>query len=90
MQDSALWHLGEASSLSEVVVRMVRYGKTGSLGLFTKKHGSAGLKQISIIRPSYFRHRNYFITDPAHFVGIFVMKIVQSVSVALGAFIWQL
>jgi len=90
LQDSALWHLGEASSLGEVVVRMVRYGKTGSLGLFTKKHGLSGLKQISIIRPSFFKHRNYFITDPAHFVGIFVMKIVQSVSVALGAFIRQL
>ena len=90
LQESALWHLGEASSLGEVVVRMVRYGKTGSLGLFTKKHGLVGLKQISIIRPSYFRHRNYFITDPAHFVGIFVMKTVQSVSVALGAFIRQL
>ena len=90
LQVSALWHLGEASSLGEVVVRMVRYGKTGSLGLFTKKHGLSGLKQISIIRPSFFKHRNYFITDPAHFVGIFVMKIVQSVSVALGAFIRQL
>lgn len=90
LQDSALWHLGEASSLGDVVVRMVRYGKTGSLGLFTKKHGLSGLKQISIIRPSFFKHRNYFITDPAHFVGIFVMKIVQSVSVALGAFIRQL
>ncbi len=87
LQDSALWHLGEASSLSEMVVRMVRYGKTGSLGLFTKKHGLGGLKQISIIRPSYFRHRNYFVTDPLHFVGIFVMKIVQTFSVALGAFV---
>jgi glycosyltransferase involved in cell wall biosynthesis len=85
LQDSALWHLGEASSLGEVVVRMVRYGKTGSLGLFTKKHGVSGLKQISIIRPSFFRHRNYFVTDPLHYVGIFIMKIVQTFSVALGA-----
>ncbi len=81
-----LWHLGEASSLGEIVIRMVRYGKTGSLGLFTKKHGLGGLKQISIIRPSYFRHRNYFVSDPLHYVGIFVMKIVQTFSVALGAF----
>ncbi len=87
LQKSALWHLGEASSLSEVVIRMVKYGKTGSLGLFTKKHGLGGLKQISIIRPSYFRHRNYLFTDPLHYIGIFVMKIIQSVSVALGAFI---
>lgn len=86
LQDSALWHLGEASSLGEVVVRMVRYGKTGSLGSFTKKHGLNGLKQISIIRPSFFRHRNYFVTDPLHYVGIFIMKIVQTFSVALGAF----
>lgn len=86
LQDSALWHLGEASSLAEMVIRMVRYGKTGSLGLFTKKHGLGGLKQISIIRPSYFRHRNYFVSDPLHYVGIFVMKIVQTFSVALGAF----
>ncbi len=85
LQDSALWHLGEASSLGEVVVRMVRYGKTGSLGLFTKKHGVSGLKQISIIRPSFFRHRNYFVTDPLHYVGIFIMKMVQTFSVALGA-----
>ena len=85
LQDSALWHLGEASSLSEVVVRMVRYGKTGSLGLFTKKHGVSGLKQISIIRPSFFRHRNYLVTDPLHYVGIFIMKMVQTFSVALGA-----
>ena len=90
LQDSALWHLGEPSSLGEVVVRMVRYGKTGSLGLFTKKHGLGGLKQISIIRPSFFRHRNYFITDPLHYVGIFVMKIVQTFSVALGAFVRHL
>lgn len=90
LQDSALWHLGEASSLGEVIVRMVRYGKTGSLGLFTKKHGLGGLKQISIIRPSYFRHRNYFVTDPLHYVGIFVMKILQTFSVVLGAFVRHL
>jgi glycosyltransferase involved in cell wall biosynthesis len=85
LKDSALWHLGEASSLSNVVVRMVKYGKTGSLGLFTKKHGLSGLKQISIFRPSFFRHRNYFVSDPLHYIGIFVMKIVQTLAVALGA-----
>ena len=85
LQDSALWHLGEASSLREVVVRMVKYGKTGSLGLFAKKHGLSGLKQISIVRPSFIRHRNYFFSDPVHFVGILVMKIVQTVTVALSA-----
>jgi len=90
LQKSALWHLGEASSLSEVVVRMVKYGKTGSLGQFTKKHGSGGLKQISIIRPSYFRHRDLFFSDPLHFTGIFVMKLVQTCSVALGALISHL
>ena len=90
LQKSALWHLGEASSLGEVVIRMVKYGKTGSLGQFTKKHGSGGLKQISIIRPSYFRHRNYFVSDPLHFTGIFVMKLVQTCSVALGALISHL
>ena len=90
LQKSALWHLGEASSLSEVVIRMIKYGKTGSLGQFTKKHGSGGLKQISIIRPSYFRHRNLFISDPLHFTGIFVMKFVQSCSVAIGALICHL
>jgi glycosyltransferase involved in cell wall biosynthesis len=90
LQDSALWHLGEVSSLGEVVVRMVKYGKTGSLGLFTKKHGISGLKQISIVRPSYFRHRNYFITDPGHYIGLLVMKAVQTFSFAIGAFIRQL
>jgi glycosyltransferase involved in cell wall biosynthesis len=90
LQDSALWHLGEASSLGEVVVRMIKYGKTGSLGLFTKKHGLSGLKQISIVRPSYFRHRNYFLIDPLHFMGIFLLKIIQSFSVALGAFVKRL
>lgn len=85
LQDSALWHLGEPSSLREVVIRMIKYGKTGSLGLFTKKHGLGGLKQISIIRPSFFRHRNYFITDPTHYLGIFLLKIIQTISVALGA-----
>jgi glycosyltransferase involved in cell wall biosynthesis len=90
LQDSALWHLGEASSLGQIVIRMVRYGKTGSLGTFTKKHGSSGLKQISIFRPSFFRHRNYFVSDPLHYVGIFVMKFVQSASVALGALISHL
>jgi len=84
LQDSALWHLGEASSLREVVVRMVRYGKTGSLGLFTKKHGSLGLRQISIIRPAFIRHRNYFLTDPLHYVGLMFMKIVQASSFAFG------
>lgn len=86
LQDPALWHLGEASSLGEVVVRMVRYGKTGSLGLFAKKHGLSGLKQLSIVRPSFFRHRHYFVSDPLHYVGIIVMKIVQTFSFALGVF----
>ena len=88
--DSALWHLGEPSSLKEVVVRMIKYGKTGSLGLFTKKHGLSGLKQISIVRPSYFKHRNYFLVDPLHFIGIFVLKTIQTFSVAMGAFIRNL
>jgi glycosyltransferase involved in cell wall biosynthesis len=90
LQDSALWHLGEASSLGQVVTRMVRYGKTGSLGSFTKKHGSNGLKQISIFRPSFFRHSDYFVSDPLHFAGIFIMKIVQTASVVLGVLINQL
>ncbi len=88
--DAALWHLGEPSSLSEVVVRMIKYGKTGSLGLFTKKHGLSGLKQISIFRPSFFRHRDFLFKDPLHFIGILLLKIVQTVSVALGAFIRHL
>lgn len=86
LQDSALWHLGEASSLREVVIRMFKYGKTGSLGLFTKKHGLSGLRQISIFRPSYIKHRDYFFSDPLHFIGMLFMKIVQTVSIALGAF----
>jgi glycosyltransferase involved in cell wall biosynthesis len=90
LQDSALWHLGEASSLRAVVVRMVKYGKTGSLGMFTKKHGLSGLKQISIMRPSFFRHRHYFVTDPVHYIGILVMKVIQTISVALGALARQL
>ena len=90
LQKSALWHLGEATSLGEVVIRMVKYGKTGSLGQFTKKHGTGGLKQISVLRPSYFRHRNFFVSDPLHFIGIFVMKLVQTCSVALGALISHL
>lgn len=90
LKDSALRHLGEASSLGEVVVRMVKYGKTGSLGLFTKKHGLNGLKQISIVRPSFFRHRHYFVSDPSHYVGIMVIKVVQTFSVAFGALIRHL
>lgn len=90
LQDSALWHLREPSSLKEVVARMLRYGKTGSLGLFTKKHGLMGLKQISIIRPSFIRHRHYFFTDPLHYVGLLLMKIVQASSFALGALINRL
>ncbi len=86
LQDSALWHLGEASSLSEVVVRMFSYGRTGSLGLFTKKHGLSGLKQISLVRPSFFRHSDYFVTDPLHFLGMIFLKIIQTYSVAIGAF----
>lgn len=89
LKDSALRHLGEASSLGEVVVRMVKYGKTGSLGLFTKKHGLNGLKQISIVRP-FFRHRHYFVSDPSHYVGIMVIKVVQTFSVAFGALIRHL
>jgi glycosyltransferase involved in cell wall biosynthesis len=85
LQDSALWHLGEFSSLREVVVRMVRYGKTGSLGLFIKKHGSVGLRQISIVRPAFIRHRDYFLTDPLHYMGLMFMKIVQASSFAFGA-----
>jgi hypothetical protein len=69
---------------------MIKYGKTGSLGLFTKKHGLSGLKQISIVRPSFFKHRNFFLVDPLHFIGIFVLKIIQTFSVAMGAFIRHL
>jgi glycosyltransferase involved in cell wall biosynthesis len=87
LKTSALWHLGEASSLSEIVRRMVKYGKTGSLGLFTKKHGSSGLKQISIFRPSFFRHKGYFFVDPSHFIGILLMKGVQSCSFVFGILI---
>jgi len=90
LQDSALWHLGEPSSLKEVVVKMLRYGKTGSLGLFTKKHGLMGLRQISIIRPAFIRHRHYFLTDPLHYIGLLLVKIVQTFSVALGALIRHL
>jgi len=90
LQDSVLWHLGEPSSLKEVVARMVRYGKTGSLGLFTKKHGWRGLKQISIVRPSFIRHRHYFLTNPLHYIGLLLLKIVQTFSVVLGALIRHL
>jgi glycosyltransferase involved in cell wall biosynthesis len=84
LQDSVLWHLGESSSLKEVVVRMIRYGKTGSLGLFTAKHGSAGLKQISLLRPSYIRHRQYLVDDPLHYFGMLFFKTVQVFSFLLG------
>ncbi|MGD0644135.1 MAG: glycosyltransferase [Candidatus Bathyarchaeia archaeon] len=85
LKSSALWHLGEPSSLSEVVIRMVKYGKTGSLGLFTRKHGLAGFKQISIIRPSFIRHRDCFRDDTIHFLGLIILKVIQSCSVAIGA-----
>ncbi len=84
LMDSALWHLGEPSSLREVVIRMAKYGKTGSLGVFTKKHGIGGLKQISIVRPSFLKYRKYLIIDPLHYIGMLFLKIVQTVSFALG------
>jgi len=84
LQDAALWHLGEASSLREVVVRMIKYGKTGSLGLFTKKYGSMGLRQISILRPSFIRHRRNFLTDPQHYIGMLLLKLVQACSLMIG------
>jgi len=84
LQDSALWHLGEPSSLREVVTRMIKYGKTGSLGLFTKKHGWRGWKQISIVRPSFIKHRHYFLTDPLHYIGLLLLKLVQTYSFMLG------
>jgi glycosyltransferase involved in cell wall biosynthesis len=90
LEESALWHLGEASSLSQVVIRMIHYGKTGSLGAFTKKHGKNGWKQLSILRPSYFRHRDYFVKDPLHFVGLLVLKMFQTTSFALGMLILHL
>jgi len=84
LQDQALWHLGEPSSLKEFVARMVMYGKTGSLGLFTRKHGWRGLKQISIVRPSFIRHRSYFVTNPQHYTGLLFLKLVQTFSFMLG------
>ena len=85
LRDSSLWHLSEPASLKQVVSRMLKYGKTGSLGAFAEKHGSMGLRQIFIIRPSYIRHRRYFLSDPSHFIGLMFMKLVQMFSVALGA-----
>jgi len=84
LQDQVLWHLGEPSSLKEYVARMIRYGKTGSLGSFVRKHGWRGLRQISIVRPSFVRHRSYFLTDPRHYMGLLLLKLVQTLSFILG------
>ena len=55
-------HLGEPKTLLEVIRKHYYYGKT--IEFFLKKNPNKGIKQLSPIRPAYFKNWRMFFTHP--------------------------
>jgi glycosyltransferase involved in cell wall biosynthesis len=68
-------HLGEYKSITEIIKVNYYYGK--SARLFLRKNKLKGVKQISPIRKSFFKHYADFIKHPDLAVGFLVYQIVR-------------
>lgn len=74
-------HLGEPTSLAEVVRKHFYYG--GTIGRFLTKNKKSIL-QLSPIRFAYLRHLRVFITRPRLAIGLVIYQTVRYLAAVLG------
>ena len=77
-------HLGEPATLMEVLRKHYYYGK--SIKSFTDKNEERGMKQISVVRPSFLRGWREFYRHPDMAVGFFVYQASRYSASMLGVF----
>ncbi|MCW3985688.1 MAG: glycosyltransferase [Candidatus Bathyarchaeota archaeon] len=75
-------HLGEPSSLLDIIKKHYYYGKT--IGRFTTKNPKKGWKQIQPVRVAYFRNWEKFVQQPTLTMGFLLYQVTRYCSAALG------
>lgn len=78
-------HIGEPRSILDIAKKHYYYGTT--LKKFIKANPWRGLKQLSPLRPSYFRHRSEFLNSPSLTIGFAIYQIVRYSSAGFGYFV---
>lgn len=79
---AALQHHEGMISLRETMLKKHHYGKT--LSRYRKKHSGEAKQQLNLIRPAFIRNWRKLAKDPAHALGIFLMKSCEFGVVKLG------
>jgi uncharacterized membrane protein/glycosyltransferase involved in cell wall biosynthesis len=79
---SVEFHLGEAANLWAYATQSFYYGP--SVARYVLKHPRRGVKQLSPFRTSYLRHWRMLVSQPILTTGLFMLKLVQYMSAALG------
>lgn len=74
-------HEGKVS-LTARTKKKYYYGKT--VKTYIKKHENVSRKQINLFRSAYLRNWELLARDPAHAAGFLLMKVLESIAVALG------
>lgn len=82
MTKSTELHLGEPATLMEVLKKHYYYGK--SIKSFMEKNEDRGMKQISVIRPSFLRGWREFYRHPDMAVGFAVYQVSRYTASVLG------
>jgi len=77
-------HIGEPSTLTEIVRKQYYYGK--NMLRFIQSDSAIALKQISPVRLGYIRNWRHFLNDPALIPGFVLYQSVRYAASALGSF----
>lgn len=75
-------HLGEPKTLVEVAAKHYYYGQT--LPRFVDKNGRLGWRQLSPLRPAFFKNISKFIQSPLLAAGFFIYQFVRYAAGGLG------
>jgi glycosyltransferase involved in cell wall biosynthesis len=80
-------HEGKVS-LTYRLKKKYYYGKT--VNKYLQKNMNISLKQFPVFRSAYFRNGKLLARYPMHAAGLFVMKVLEAIAVALGGIISEL
>ncbi len=75
-------HIGEPSSLREVISKHFFYGK--NIARFIQKNPKDAMLQLSPLRKSYFTNIRRISSDPVLMTGFFVYEFVRYFATAIG------
>jgi len=81
-------HLGEPTSLKEIILEQYYYGKT--INEFLKQNKSQGIAQVSPLRMAFFKNWKKFVKNPVMSISFIFYEFIYYSSTLIGYLVYSI